>query len=125
MNTKKTGRDSSRTPRTSSSKTTGTKTVSGTPKKAASPFSKGLKKDGPATAKKNTTKAASPFSKGLKKDGPVTSKRTASKNGPTDDKKSGTVSARDKRKYIDFKEKVKKGDPLPSFNENEVRLLAP
>ena len=32
------------------------------------------------------------------------------------------ISARDKRKYIDFKEKVKKGDPLPSFNEEEVRL---
>jgi 23S rRNA pseudouridine2605 synthase len=32
------------------------------------------------------------------------------------------VSARDKRKYIDFKDKVKKGDPLPSFNEDEVRL---
>lgn len=32
------------------------------------------------------------------------------------------VSARDKRKYIDFKEKVKKGDPLPSFNEAEIRL---
>jgi 23S rRNA pseudouridine2605 synthase len=33
-----------------------------------------------------------------------------------------TVSARDKRKYIDFKEKVKKGDPLPNFNEDEIRL---
>ena len=32
------------------------------------------------------------------------------------------VSVRDKRKYIDFKEKVKKGDPLPSFNEHEIRL---
>lgn len=32
------------------------------------------------------------------------------------------VTARDKRKYIDFKIKVKKGDPLPSFNENEIRL---
>jgi 23S rRNA pseudouridine2605 synthase len=32
------------------------------------------------------------------------------------------VSARDKRKYIDFKEKVKKGDPLPSFNEDAIRL---
>jgi len=32
------------------------------------------------------------------------------------------VSARDKRKYIDFKEKVKKGDPLPTFNEAEIRL---
>lgn len=35
---------------------------------------------------------------------------------------SKNVKARDKRKYIDFKEKVKKGDPLPSFNDNEVRL---
>jgi 23S rRNA pseudouridine2605 synthase len=32
------------------------------------------------------------------------------------------VSARDKRKYIDYKIKVKKGDPLPNFNENEIRL---
>ena len=32
------------------------------------------------------------------------------------------VKARDKRKYIDFKDKKKKGDPLPSFNENEIRL---
>ena len=32
------------------------------------------------------------------------------------------VNARDKRKYIDFKNKVKKGDPLPSFNEDEIRL---
>lgn len=32
------------------------------------------------------------------------------------------VNPRDKRKYIDFKEKVKKGDPLPSFNEDEIRL---
>jgi 23S rRNA pseudouridine2605 synthase len=36
--------------------------------------------------------------------------------------KSNDVSARDKRKYIDFKEKVKKGDPLPSFNEDAIRL---
>lgn len=35
---------------------------------------------------------------------------------------SKDVKARDKRKYIDFKEKVKKGDPLPSFNEDEIRL---
>ena len=38
---------------------------------------------------------------------------------PTPTKK---VTARDKRKYIDFKIKVKKGDPLPSFNELEIRL---
>lgn len=67
---------------------------------------------GKSTPKKNTTrkksdstpKAASPFKK-----------NTAT---PMKD----DVSERDKRKYIDFKEKVKKGDPLPSFNENEVRL---
>lgn len=33
-----------------------------------------------------------------------------------------TVTARDKRKYIDFKIKVKKGDPLPSFREDNIRL---
>lgn len=32
------------------------------------------------------------------------------------------VNARDKRKYIDYKDKVKKGDPLPSFNDDEIRL---
>jgi len=32
------------------------------------------------------------------------------------------ITARDKRKYIDFKIKVKKGDPLPSFNEDAIRL---
>lgn len=32
------------------------------------------------------------------------------------------VKPRDKRKYIDHKEKVKKGDPLPSFNDDEIRL---
>ncbi len=31
------------------------------------------------------------------------------------------ISKRDKRKYIEFRQKVKKGDPLPSFSE-EVRL---
>lgn len=36
--------------------------------------------------------------------------------------KNEGVNKRAKRKYIDFKDKVKKGDPLPSFNENEVRL---
>jgi len=47
-----------------------------------------------------------------------------SKSGRNDrskDEKSG-VSARDKRKYIDYKSKLKKGDPLPSFNEDAIRL---
>ncbi|MEY4659120.1 MAG: pseudouridine synthase [Crocinitomicaceae bacterium] len=51
---------------------------------------------------------------------PVATKRASSeKKAPTDKK---TVTDRDKRKYIDFKIKVKKGDPLPSFNEDQVRL---
>lgn len=32
------------------------------------------------------------------------------------------ISFRDKQKYAAFKEKVKKGDPMPSFNEDEIRL---
>ena len=36
--------------------------------------------------------------------------------------KPKSVTARDKRKYIDYKIKVKKGDPLPSFNDQEIRL---
>lgn len=40
---------------------------------------------------------------------------------PSDsDKKE--VSRRDKVKYTQFKEKVKKGDPMPTFNEDEIRL---
>jgi 23S rRNA pseudouridine2605 synthase len=65
------------------------------------------------------------------KNGPVKAKSTQGSSTPA--KSSGkksqdqsakgkSVSARDKRKYIDFKEKVKKGDPLPSFNEDEIRL---
>lgn len=37
-------------------------------------------------------------------------------------KDGAKVSARDKRKYIDYKIKMKKGDPLPTFNEDAVRL---
>jgi len=40
----------------------------------------------------------------------------------SDPAKKKTVTDRDKRKYIDFKIKVKKGDPLPSFNDQEIRL---
>lgn len=42
-------------------------------------------------------------------------KTAASKDAPK-------VNARDKRKYIDYKIKVKKGDPLPSFREDAIRL---
>ena len=40
------------------------------------------------------------------------------KNSKSDKK----ISKRDKRKYIEFRQKVKKGDPLPSFFSDEVRL---
>lgn len=32
------------------------------------------------------------------------------------------IKPRDKRKYIEFKQRVKKGDPLPTFNEDQIRL---
>ncbi|MFT7344974.1 MAG: 23S rRNA pseudouridine2605 synthase [Lentimonas sp.] len=45
---------------------------------------------------------------------------------PVKDVKDGEakkkVTPKDKGKYIDFKIRVKKGDPMPSFNENEIRL---
>lgn len=79
------------------------------------------------TNNQRNRKPASPISgqKGRKTNTSSTSKKstktptaTASKSS----KPSSEVKARDKRKYIDFKERVKKGDPLPSFNENEIRL---
>lgn len=52
-----------------------------------------------------------------KKQSTTTPKKTSLKAGPKQE-----VSSRDKRKYIDFKERVKKGDPLPSFNDDAIRL---
>ena len=46
-------------------------------------------------------------------------KITPSKKDNSEEK---SVSPRDKRKYIEFKQRVKKGDPLPTFNEDAVRL---
>jgi len=40
----------------------------------------------------------------------------------SNESKPKEVKPRDKRKYIDFKIKVKKGDPLPSFNDDAIRL---
>jgi len=48
------------------------------------------------------------------------SAKKPSAKGTTETKKK--VTDRDKRKYIDFKIKVKKGDPLPSFREDNIRL---
>lgn len=69
---------------------------------------------GKPTDKKNTRS---------KKTGPATTKKSSfSPKKINSDKPVKEVSTREKSKYIDFKEKVKKGDPLPSFNENEIRL---
>ena len=56
---------------------------------------------------------------------PVIAKTTSSKGAVVKEEVTTAkkeVTMRDKRKYIDFKEKVKKGDPLPSFNEDAIRL---
>ena len=47
-------------------------------------------------------------------------KKTPAKK--TEGQSEKSVNARDKRKYIDFKIRVKKGDPLPTFREDNVRL---
>lgn len=99
MNTKNSGRDKSRTARSTSENKSKTGKSFAPKKKEASPFSKGLKRE---------------IAKGTKKETPKTTK--------SDAEKSKEIKPRDKRKYIDFKEKVKKGDALPSFNENEIRL---
>lgn len=101
MNTKNTGRDKSRTSRSTSESKSKTGKSFAPKKKEASPFSKGLKRDSV---------------KGPKKDAPKVT------NASSDAEKPKEVSARDKRKYIDFKEKVKKGDALPSFNDDAIRL---
>ena len=49
-------------------------------------------------------------------------KKTGAKPKAAGAKDAPKVSARDKRKYIDYKIKVKKGDPLPSFREDAIRL---
>ena len=83
-------------------------------RKPASPMSgqKGRKTSTSSTSKKSTkTSTKTPTS---------TASKSSKSSKPS--KPSSEVKARDKRKYIDFKERVKKGDPLPSFNENEIRL---
>ncbi len=52
---------------------------------------------------------------------------TAKKGQPAPKKKpvdpnAKEVKPKDKRKYIDFKIKTKKGDPMPKFNDDAIRL---
>jgi 23S rRNA pseudouridine2605 synthase len=67
-----------------------------------------------AIARNAQTRTASAGSKpGSKpKPGGIQAPKTPAKN----------VSDRDKRKYIDFKLKVKKGDPMPKFSDDAIRL---
>ncbi|MEN9700261.1 MAG: hypothetical protein RLZZ301_1459 [Bacteroidota bacterium] len=61
--------------------------------------------------------------KQVRKSGPQSSSKSApKKTGAKATDADKKVTARDKRKYIDYKIKVKKGDPLPSFREDEIRL---
>jgi 23S rRNA pseudouridine2605 synthase len=89
------------------------KTVSG---KTRKPFPAAPKKGAPAASAKGKSATSAKNVKPTRpaKDAPA--KKSTAQPGEKE------VSARDKRKYIDFKEKVKKGDPLPSFNEDEIRL---
>ena len=89
------------------------KSVSG---KARKPFPAAPKKGAPAASAKGKSAASAKNAKPTRPAKDVPAKKSSAQ--PTEKE----VSARDKRKYIDFKEKVKKGDPLPSFNEDEIRL---
>jgi len=66
-----------------------------------------------STGTKRSSSAQSP------KKSPV---KAGSKTKVQGAKDGAKVTARDKRKYIDYKIKMKKGDPLPTFNEDAVRL---
>lgn len=78
------------------------------------------KKRGTTGSGKSDSKKGS-FSKpktSFKKDSPTFKKKSPS----GDDASKKEVTERDKQKYAQFKEKIKKGDPMPTFNENEIRL---
>lgn len=69
----------------------------------------GSSKKGPVKSKSTGTK----FKKESPKSGLKTSKPSTGKP---------SVSLKEKSKFSDYKEKQKKGDPMPKFNDNELRL---
>ena len=89
------------------------KPVSG---KARKPFPAAPKKGAPSASAKGKSAASAKNAKPTRPEKDAPAKKSSTQPAEKE------VSARDKRKYIDFKEKVKKGDPLPSFNEDEIRL---
>lgn len=79
----------------------------------------------------NTKKTGNTRNSGTKKSNKNTntSRSNAKKSTPQgsshskkDTQKLTGKALKAKSKYVDFKEKQKKGDPLPSFNENAIRL---
>lgn len=77
-------------------------------KTAGKPGSKSVGKPGSKSVDKPTSK--------------VVGKPGVKAEGPVDKGVKKEVTSRDKQKYAAFKEKVRKGDPLPSFNEDAIRL---
>jgi 23S rRNA pseudouridine2605 synthase len=68
------------------------------------------------TRKTRAGKTSAPSKTGAKKK--VVSKKTK----PSDASPKKKATEKDKKRYHDFKEKVRKGDPMPNFDENAVRL---
>lgn len=79
----------------SKSSSKSSKKESFTPKKASKSSLNSGKKDPKKPIKKSSDVLAKPF---------------------------GEVKERDRRKYIDYKQKMKKGDPMPKFNDDAIRL---
>lgn len=69
---------------------------------------------------KSTTKPSGSNQKGKPKKAKSPFSSTVKKADSSSDDKN--VTPRQKGKYVDFKIKQKKGDPMPKFNEDEIRL---
>jgi 23S rRNA pseudouridine2605 synthase len=78
------------------------------------------KKKGGDSQKKSGAKAAEkPIGK---RSNAVAGFKYKPKTSPVKDPSDKEVSERDKRKYIEFKDRQKKGDPLPKLNREDIRL---
>ncbi len=53
---------------------------------------------------------------------PLKGRSTGTKGAPKVNKTAPSKEEKSKGKYIDYKSKMKKGDPLPSFNDDAIRL---
>ena len=67
----------------------------------------------------NTRKTTGGRRSAAPKSAPIGKTSRKTQSGPAPGKE---VKEKDKRKFIDYKERNKKGDPMPTFNENEIRL---